>query len=103
LGIAEATRAKKMERPTTAGDVVVSLIYFNTKMKSSFQRSFVFRKRIQTPPTYIRQQDLAKQLDAQIRWKQDEERTEKQEKDFVERLEQIQLAEAYVQKQKISL
>ncbi len=45
---------------------------------------------------YIRQQDLAKQLDAQIKWKQEEERAEKQDKNFVERLEQIQLAEAYI-------
>ncbi len=84
-----------MERPRTS-EVAVSLTSFNTKIKSSFQRSFVFRKRVQTPPTYIRQQDLAKQLDAQIQWKQDEERAERQEKNFVERLEQIQLAEAYV-------
>ena len=95
MGIAEAQRAKKMERPSTS-DVPVSLISVNTKLKSSFKRSFVFRKRVQTPPTYIRQQDLAKQLDAQIQWKQDEERAERQEKNFVERLEQIQLAEAYV-------
>jgi len=96
LGIAEATRAKKMERPKTS-DASVSLIYFDRKTKIFlFQRSFVFRKRVQTPPTYIRQQDLAKQLDAQIRWKEDEERAEKQDKDFVERMEQIQLAEAYV-------
>ena len=60
------------------------------------QRSFVFRKRVQTPPVYLRQQDLAKQLEAQIKWKQDEQRAERQEKDFVERVEQIQLAEAYV-------
>ena len=60
------------------------------------QRSFVFRKRVQTPPVHLRQQDLAKHLEAQIKWKQDEQRAEKHEKDFVERVEQIQLAEAYV-------
>lgn len=42
----------------------------------------------------MRQQDLAKQLETQIKWKQDEERIERQDKNFVERLEQIQLAEA---------
>ncbi|CAF0743230.1 unnamed protein product [Rotaria sordida] len=87
LGIAEATRAKKMERPKT----------------SDVPRSFVFRKRIQTPPTYIRQQDLAKQLDAQIKWKHDEEHAEKQDKNFVERLEQIQLAEALTQERETYL
>jgi hypothetical protein len=45
---------------------------------------------------YVRQQDLAKQLDAQIKWKHDEERAEKQDKNFIERFEQMQLAEAYV-------
>ena len=60
------------------------------------QRSFVFRKRTHTPPAYVRQQDLAKQLEAQMKWKTDEQRAEKQDKDFVERIEQIQLAEAYV-------
>ncbi len=86
-----------MERPKTT-DVSVSLVFFliefDKKMNYLFQRSFVFRKRAQTPPIYVRQQDLAKQLDAQIKWKQDEERSEKQDKNFVERLEQIQLAEA---------
>ncbi|CAF4632566.1 unnamed protein product [Rotaria sp. Silwood1] len=87
LGIAEATRVKKMERPKT----------------SDVPRSFVFRKRAQTPPTYIRQQDLAKQLDAQIKWKHDEEHAEKQDKNFVERLEQIQLAEALAQEREAYL
>lgn len=65
------------------------------------QRSYVFRKRVQTPPAYVRQQDLARQLEAQIKWRNEEENAEKQEKNFVERLEQIQLAEAYVRKRKI--
>ncbi|UJR36130.1 hypothetical protein I4U23_028864 [Adineta vaga] len=87
LGIAEATRAKKMERPKT----------------SDISRSFVFRKRVQTPPTYVRQQDLAKQLDAQIKWKQDEERAERQDKHFTERFEQLQLAEALAQERETFL
>jgi hypothetical protein len=29
-----------------------------------------------------------------MKWKQDEQRSEKQDKDFIERLEQIQLAES---------
>ncbi|CAF4291481.1 unnamed protein product [Rotaria socialis] len=87
LGIAEATRVKKMERPKT----------------SDVPRSFVFRKRVQTPPTYVRQQDLAKQLEAQIKWKHDEDHAEKQDKNFVERLEQIQLAEALAQEREAYL
>lgn len=87
LGIAEATRAKKMERPKT----------------TDVPRSYVFRKRAQTPPTYVRQQDLARQLDAQIKWKNDEQKAEKQDKDFVERIEQIQLAEALAQEREAYL
>ncbi|CAF0963041.1 unnamed protein product [Adineta ricciae] len=87
LGIAEALRARKMERPKT----------------SDASRSFVFRKRVQTPPTYVRQQDLAKQLDAQIKWKQDEERAERQDKHFTERFEQLQLAEALAQEREAFL
>ena len=84
-----------MERPKTS-DVPVNYFGFFLPISSIFnlQRSYVFRKRAQTPPVYVRQQDLAKQLEAQIKWKQDEERAEKQEKNFVERLEQIQLAES---------
>ncbi|CAF1042699.1 unnamed protein product [Adineta steineri] len=81
LGIAEAMRARKMERPKTT-DVA---------------RSFVFRKRVPTPPAYVRQQDLAKQLDAQIKWKQDEDRAERHDKNLSERFEQMQLAEALAQ------
>ncbi|CAF0727510.1 unnamed protein product [Didymodactylos carnosus] len=79
LGVAEAARVRKMERPNT----------------TDIPRSFVFRKRAKTPPTYIRQQDLANHLEAQIKWKQQEETSRKQDKDFIERLEQIQLAEQY--------
>ncbi|CAF1282917.1 unnamed protein product, partial [Didymodactylos carnosus] len=77
LGVAEAARIRKMERPST----------------TDVPRSFVFRKRAKTPPTYIRQQDLANHLEAQIKWKQQEETSRKQDKDFIERMEQIQLAE----------
>ena len=50
----------------------------------------------------MRQQDLAKQLDAQIKWKQDEERAERQDKHFTERFEQLQLAEAYISTTRIT-
>ena len=62
----------------------------------TFQRSVIFRKRAKTPPSYLRQQDFARQLEAQIKSKQDEQRSEKRDKDFIERLEQIQLAESSV-------
>lgn len=61
-----------------------------------FQRSVVFRKRAKTPPSYLRQHDFARQLEAQIKSKQEEQRSEKRDKDFIERLEQIQLAESFV-------
>ncbi|CAF1191121.1 unnamed protein product [Rotaria sp. Silwood1] len=81
LGIAQATRAKKLERPQT----------------TDIPRSIIFRKRVKTPPGYIRQKDFAKQLETQIKLKQDEQHSEKRDKDFIERLEQIQLAESLAQ------
>lgn len=78
LGIAEAARVKKLERPQT----------------SDIPRSIIFRKRAKTPPSYLRQQEFARQLETQIKSKHDEQRSEKLDKDFVERLEQIQLAES---------
>lgn len=85
LGVAEARRAKKLERPQT----------------TDVPRSIIFRKRIQTPPSYIRRHDLARQLEAQIKWRTDEQRAERNDKDFSERLEQIQLAESLAQEREV--
>ncbi|CAF4022334.1 unnamed protein product, partial [Rotaria magnacalcarata] len=81
LGVAQATRAKKLERPQT----------------TDIPRSIIFRKRVKTPPGYLRQKDLAQQLESQIKSKQEEEHSEKVDKEFAERLEQIQLAESLAQ------
>ncbi|CAF1656507.1 unnamed protein product, partial [Adineta ricciae] len=81
LGIAEATRAKKLDR----------------SQELEIPRSIIFRKRLRTPPSYLKQQDFARQIEAQIKWRQEEQQTEKLDKDFSERLEQIQLAESLAQ------
>ena len=49
---------------------------------------------MKTPPSYLRQLDLARQLEAQIKSKHDEQSSERQDRGFMERLEQIQLAES---------
>ncbi|CAF1372537.1 unnamed protein product [Adineta steineri] len=81
LGIAEATRAKKLDRT----------------QELEIPRSIIFRKRLRTPPTYIKQHDFARQIEAQIKTRQEERYAEKSDKDFSERLEQIQLAETLAQ------
>jgi hypothetical protein len=93
--MAEAARVIKMERPQTT-DIPVSLSSLENSYSHfcAFQRSIIFRKRAKTPPSYLRQQDFARQLEMQIKSKHDEQRSEKMDKDFIERLEQIQLAES---------
>ncbi|UJR09964.1 hypothetical protein I4U23_014188 [Adineta vaga] len=81
LGIAEATRAKKFDR----------------SQELEIPRSIIFRKRLRTPPSYLKQQDFARQIEAQMKWRHEEQRAEKLDKDFTERLEQIQLAESLAQ------
>jgi hypothetical protein len=77
LGVSEAIKAKRSERPKT----------------SDISRSFIFRKRCKTPPKYIRQLDLAASLDQQIEEKANELNHFKQENDYIEKMEQMQLAE----------
>jgi hypothetical protein len=62
----------------------------------ALQRSFIFRKRVRTPPIYLRKKELAGHLEAQMQWKRDEQRGQREEKDFIERIEQIHLAESCV-------
>jgi hypothetical protein len=77
LGVSEALKAKRSERPKT----------------SDISRSFIFRKRCKTPPKYMRQQDLAASLSQQIEHKTNELNHFKQENDYIEKMEQMQLAE----------
>jgi hypothetical protein len=79
LGVSEALKAKRSERPKT----------------SDISRSFIFRKRCKTPPKYMRQQDLAASLSQQIEHKTNELNHFKQENDYIEKMEQMQLAEEY--------
>lgn len=77
LGVSEAIKAKRLERPKT----------------SDIPRSFVFRKRVKTPPKMYRQQELGSYLSMQIDSKNKEVNLAKQELDYIEKMEQLQLAE----------
>lgn len=104
MTIAEARRAQKAERAQTS-EIPVRLFEFERFRNEVFlfQRSIIFRRRVRTPPTFIRQQDFSKQLEAQIKAKKDEQRAEREDRDFVERLEQIQLAQSFVENKEKSL
>lgn len=77
LGVSEAVRQKKAERPKT----------------SDMSRSFVFRKRCRTPPKTNRQQELGDFLSKQIDIRNRENLLNKQESAHMEKMEQKQLAE----------
>jgi hypothetical protein len=57
------------------------------------KRSFVFRKRVKTPPKQVKQQDLSDYLSKQIQDRQSEELRAKKESEFAEKMERLQLAE----------
>eukprot|EP00795_Rhopilema_esculentum_P017226 gene17226-8778_t len=75
LGVSEAVKTKKAERPT------------------DFHRSFVFYKRNVSPPFAFTQQNYHSDLADQVKQREHNLLKSRKEKDFMERLEQVQLAE----------
>ncbi|XP_070568959.1 coiled-coil domain-containing protein 81-like [Ptychodera flava] len=75
LGVAEAIKHKKRER------------------SSEFHRSYVFQHRPLTPPRFLKQDDLANELAKQVETKVAQNTKRKHDQEFLERLEQVQLAE----------
>ncbi len=77
LGMSQAIKEKLAQRPKT----------------SDLSRSFIFRKRVRTPPKMYKQHDLAETLNKQIELKHNITNQTKQEIEQLERMEQLQLAE----------
>uniref|UniRef100_A0A8C8S6F8 Coiled-coil domain containing 81 n=1 Tax=Pelusios castaneus TaxID=367368 RepID=A0A8C8S6F8_9SAUR len=75
LGVAEAMRNHKNERST------------------EFHKSFLFVKRQPSPPPYIKQEEYSQNLLKQMDEKKEKETKLKQDKELMDRLEQVQLAE----------
>uniref|UniRef100_A0A8C0J3V8 Coiled-coil domain containing 81 n=1 Tax=Chelonoidis abingdonii TaxID=106734 RepID=A0A8C0J3V8_CHEAB len=75
LGVAEAMRNHKNEKST------------------EFYKSFVFVKRPPSPPPYIKQEEYSQELLKQMEEKKEKEAKLKQDKELMDRLEQVQLAE----------
>ncbi|XP_038076571.1 coiled-coil domain-containing protein 81-like isoform X2 [Patiria miniata] len=75
LGVSEAIKNKKKERPT------------------EFHRSYVFQRRCLTPPRHIKQEEYAEQLAGQVEAKATNKISRNHDQEFLERLEQVQLAE----------
>ncbi|XP_033635192.1 coiled-coil domain-containing protein 81-like [Asterias rubens] len=75
LGVSEAIKNKKKERPT------------------EFHRSYVFQRRCLTPPRHIQQEMYADDLADQVEAKMATRVNRKHDQEFLERLEQVQLAE----------
>ncbi|XP_074648110.1 coiled-coil domain-containing protein 81-like isoform X2 [Tubulanus polymorphus] len=75
LGVAEGNKDKVKQRP------------------NSFYSSYIFQKRPLTPPRYIKQDELHKMLGGQVNAKRDKFVKTRADEKFLERLEQVQLAE----------
>lgn len=75
LGVSEAVKGKLGTRPT------------------EFCRSYLFQNRPLTPPRYIKQDEYSKELGSQVVSKYNKLAKLKKEQEFLERLEQVQLAE----------
>lgn len=75
VGVAEAVKSKKTARAT------------------DFHPSYIFQKRPLTPPRFIKQEKYSGQLAEQVSKKDDAEQKCKSDEAFLERLEQVQLAE----------
>lgn len=75
LGVSEAIKEKLRTRPT------------------EFSRSYLFQNRPLTPPRYIKQDEYGRELGGQVLTKQEKLSKLKREQEFLERLEQVQLAE----------
>lgn len=76
LGVAEAIRSRKPEK--------------------GFYSSYIFEKRPLTPPRFISQTKYNTELGQQVAVKEEVKRKRKEDESFLERLEQVQLAEEYV-------
>ncbi|XP_030851180.1 coiled-coil domain-containing protein 81-like [Strongylocentrotus purpuratus] len=75
LGVSEAIKNKQKERST------------------EFNRSYVFQNRARTPPRFLKQEEYATDLGSQVEAKAVDKIKRRQDTDFLERLEQVQLAE----------
>jgi len=75
LGVSEAVKEKLGTRPT------------------EFCRSYLFQNRPLTPPRYLKQDEYSKELGSQVLTKHDKLSKLRKEQEFLERLEQVQLAE----------
>ncbi|XP_060682935.1 coiled-coil domain-containing protein 81-like [Hemiscyllium ocellatum] len=75
IGIAEAKKRKK-----------------NSKCKDSY-KGYIFQNRLLTPPVFLKQQQYARCLTEQIQEKKQREEKKRQDEEFMDRLEQVQLAE----------
>ncbi|XP_064628540.1 coiled-coil domain-containing protein 81-like isoform X2 [Lineus longissimus] len=76
LGVSEAVKTKKVSRDL------------------DFHPSYVFqRTRPLTPPRYVKQNEMFKDLAKQVNSKQDRREKQRSDEHFLERLEQVQLAE----------
>eukprot|EP00794_Sanderia_malayensis_P000560 gene560-1217_t len=74
LGTSEAIKGKKNERPT------------------DFHRSYIFHKRPVSPPFSLKQHKYNVDLEEQVVQKSNTEASARKNKDFMERLEQVELA-----------
>uniref|UniRef100_F6WDJ0 CCDC81 HU domain-containing protein n=1 Tax=Ciona intestinalis TaxID=7719 RepID=F6WDJ0_CIOIN len=75
LGVAECLRDTKGKRST------------------DFVKSYVFQNRPLTPLRFYKQEEYSKALESQVKMKYGRENREKHDREFQERLEQVQLAE----------
>ncbi|XP_072119452.1 coiled-coil domain-containing protein 81-like isoform X3 [Mobula birostris] len=75
IGVAEAKKRRK-----------------NSKCKD-VNNGYIFQRRLLTPPVILKQQQYAQCLKKQMEEKQQRENRKKQDEDFLDRLEQVQLAE----------
>ncbi|GCC22383.1 coiled-coil domain-containing protein 81-like [Chiloscyllium punctatum] len=75
IGVAEAKKRKK-----------------NSKCKDSY-KGYIFQNRLLTPPVFLKQQQYARCLTEQIQDKKQREEKKRQDEEFMDRLEQVQLAE----------
>ncbi|XP_033113235.1 coiled-coil domain-containing protein 81-like [Anneissia japonica] len=75
LGVSEAIKQKRKER------------------SNEFHRSYIFNHRSITPPSHIRQEEYSGFLSGQVEAKTADKMRRKHDQEFLERLEQVQLAE----------
>ncbi|XP_064605813.1 coiled-coil domain-containing protein 81-like isoform X2 [Liolophura sinensis] len=75
LGVADAIKQKKNERDT------------------EFHKSYVFQKRPLTPPRFFKQEEYCRDLAKQVESKEQTKKKCRSDEEFLERLEQVQLAE----------